>query len=119
MITYSPTEEHIMNDSTGYSEYLPANERAVVTALLTEILAAGKTITINDGYEDVVTSNKLTELRPELASTGEDYIKFDDGFFWLVYNNGSEDDPMIVIADYSANDFSEEIWNTLNAKYGE
>jgi hypothetical protein len=108
-----------MTDSTGYSEYLPTNERPVVTALLTAILAAGKTITINDGEEDVVSSDKLTELRPELASTGEDYIYFDGGTFWLIYNNGSEQDPMIVIADYSANAFCEEIWNTLNDKYGE
>ena len=108
-----------MTDSTGYSKYLPTNERPVVTALLTAILAAGKTITINDGEEDVVTSDKLTELRPELASTGEDYIYFDGGTFWLIYNNGSEEDPMIVIADYSANDFCDEIYNTLNAKYGE
>jgi hypothetical protein len=104
---------------TSYSEYLPTHERPVITALLTALIAAGKTITINDGEEDIVTSDKITELRPELASTGEDYIQFDGGFFYLIYNNGSEDDPMIVIADYSSNNFSDDIWNALNDKYGE
>ena len=107
-----------MTDSTTYSEYLPENERPVVTALLTAILAAGKTININDGEDDLVTSDKLTELRPALAGAGEDYIDFDGGFFWLIYNNGSEGDPMIVIADYAANEFCDKIWNDLNSKYG-
>lgn len=106
-----------MTDSTAYSEYLPKHERPVVTALLTAILAAGKSITINDGEDDLVTSDKLTELRPELAGTGEDYITFDGGAFWLIYNNGSEDDAMIVICDYSDNEFCNTIWNDLNAKY--
>lgn len=105
-------------ESTEYSKYLPENERPVVTALLTALIDSGQTITINDGEEDLITSDKLTELRPELAGTGEDYITFDGGFFWLIYNNGSEQDPMIVIADYSANDFCDDIWDSLNDKYG-
>ncbi len=105
-----------MSKSTSYSEYLPINERPVVTALLTALIAAGKAITINDGEENVVTSDKITELRPELASTGEDYIVFEGGYFWLIYNNGSEDEPMIVISDYSDNEFCDGIWNDLNLK---
>ena len=31
------------------------------------------------------------------------------GWFELIYNNGSEHEPMIVISDYSANDVCEEI----------
>jgi hypothetical protein len=107
-----------MTNSTTYSEYLPKHERPVVTALLTAILAAGKTITINDGEENLITSEKLTELRPELAGSGEDYIEFDGGMFYLIYNNGSEGDPMVVITDYSDNEFCDKIWNDLNAKYG-
>jgi len=107
-----------MSNSTAYSEYLPTHERPIVTALLTALLNAGKTITINDGEDDLVTSDKLTELRPELAGTGEDYIRFDGGFFWLIYNNGSDGDPMIVITNYSANDFCHTIWNDLNKQYG-
>ncbi len=107
-----------MTDSTAYCKYLPTNERPVVTALLTAILAAGKTITIFDGEEDIITSDKLTELRPALAGTGEDYINFDGGWFWLIYDNGSEQDPMIVIADYTVSELTEKIWNDLNEKYG-
>jgi hypothetical protein len=103
---------------TSYSEYLPTHERTVVTALLTALIDSGQVITINDGEEDIVTSDKLAELRPELASTGEDYIQFEGGYFYLIYNNGSEGDPMIVITDYSANDFCDDIWNSLNDRYG-
>ena len=110
----------------SYSEYLPKHERPVVTALLTAILAAGTailaagmTITINDGEEDIVTSDKLTELQAELGGTGEDYIVTENGSFYLIYNNGSDYDPMIVITDYTSTDFCDKIWNTLNDKYGE
>ena len=107
-----------MTESTAYSKYIPNHERPVITDLLTCILSAGKTITINDGEDDLVTSNKLTELRPELGGTGEDYIRFDGGMFYLIYNNGSEGAPMIVICDHSDNEFCEKIWNGLNTKYG-
>ena len=107
-----------MTDSTAYSQYVPEHERPVITALLKALLDAGKTVTINDGEEDIVTSDKLTELRPELGGTGEDYITGEGFTFYLIYNNGSEGDPMIVICDYSANEFCDNIWNELNKKYG-
>lgn len=103
----------------NYSEYVPANERPVITALLTALLAAGKTITINDGEDDLITSDNIEKLIPELGGTGEDVVKFDGGWYWMIYNNGSEDDPMIVITDYAGNDFCDEIWNDLRDKYGE
>ena len=90
------------------------HERPVVTALLTALTAAGKVVTINDGEDDVVTSDKLSVLRPELGGTGEDLLIFDGGFFHLIYNNGSINDPMIVISDYSFNDFCEDIWQRLD-----
>ncbi len=40
-------------------------------------------------------------------------------WFYLIYNNGSDYDPMVVISDYSANDYAEGIWNTLNENFGE
>ena len=104
-------------NNTSYSKYLPTHERPVVSALLQAILATGNQITINDGEEDLITSSKLTELRPELAGTGEDYITFKGGCFHLIYNNGSEGDPMIVISDYSYNAVCDEIWNSLDAQY--
>jgi len=102
-----------------YSKYIPTNEQPVITALLTALLAAGKTLTINDGEDDIVTSNNLTAIISELGGTGQDYIKFGGGFFRLIYNNGSEDDPMIVITDCSGNEFCEKILDDLTNKYGE
>lgn len=103
---------------TRYSKYLSKHERPVITSLLNALIAAGKTITINDSEEDLVTSNKLSALRPELASTGEDYILFEGGFFHLIYDNGSVGDPLIVISNYSANDLCDNIWDDLSEKYG-
>ena len=103
----------------SYSKYVPTNEQPVITALLTALIAGGKTITINDSEDDLITSNDLTALISELGGTGSDYLTFDGGFFSLIYDNGSDDDPMIVICDYSDNEFCDNIWNTLNGKYGE
>ena len=104
---------------TNYSEYLPKNERPLITALLKEIISRGVSITINNGEEYIITSDKLSELQPELAGTGEDWISFEGGCFYLIYNNGSDDDPMVAISDYSDNPLCDEIYNRLSAKYGE
>ena len=102
----------------SYSEYVPANERPVITALLKAIINKHGAVTINDGEDDLITSTNLSMLQSELGGTGEDYISFVGGAFWLIYDNGSEQDPMIVISDYSANDACDDIWNNLNATYG-
>ena len=103
-----------------YSEYVPTNERPVITALIQAILDLGYSISVSDGEETVIeNSTNHAEIRSELGGTGEDLINFDSGYFYLIYNNGSEDDPMVVIADYSANDICDTIWNKLNEKLGE
>jgi len=106
-------------NTTSYSEYLPKHERPIITALLTAVLARDKTITINDGEEDIITSNKLPNLRAALAGTGEDYLCFEGGYFHLVYDNGSRDNPMVVVSDYSDNPLCDDLYNDLTLKYGE
>ncbi len=111
---------------TAYSEYVPVHERPVITALLTKLIEAGKVITVDDGEEDVVEkTNKIPEIRPELAGTGEDRIYYCDpndekydGYFYLIYNNGSEGDPMVVIADYTVNELAEKIWKEIYDNHG-
>ncbi len=117
--------------STAYSQYVPKWERPVITALITALLDKGYKLAVNDGEEYVTPkSRKLTTIRPALGGTGEDTLAVWDGmtgqrvgYFWLIYNNGSEDDPMIVISDYGwatpkAEEDFEGIWQELNQRYG-
>lgn len=108
----------------SYSKYVPQNERPVISSLITRCLKNGNTISVFDSEEFVLKrSTKINEIRTALGGAGEDQLLIRDsdgnrvGMFWLIYNNGSDGDPMIVIADYSGNDFCDEIWNKLNEKY--
>ena len=104
----------------SYSKYVPINERPVITALIKAILAQDKPITVYDTEENVIeNSTNYVSIRSTLGGCGEDFINFDGGYFYLIYNNGSEHDPMIVVADYSANEVCDKIWNELNKQYGE
>ena len=40
-----------------------------------------------------------------------------DGYFYLIYNNGSEDDPLIVISDYTVEELAEKIYKEVERKY--
>ena len=116
--------------STAYSQYVPTHERPVITALITALLDKGYKLAVNDGEEYVSKrTRKLTTIRPALGGTGEDWLMVFDpvtkervGYFYLIYNNGSEGCPMIVIADYGwsspkAEEDFESIWNTLDKRY--
>ena len=58
-------------------------------------------------------SSDLAEIIKNLAAGDGDTIIMDDGkglgWFSLIYNNGSEHEPLIVISDHSANDVCDEI----------
>jgi hypothetical protein len=117
--------------STAYSQYVPQHERPVITALITELLERGYKIAVHDGEEYVTPkSRKMATIRPALGGSGEDSLVVFDGdtgkrlgYWWLIYSNGSEHDPMIVISDYGWSDDAtgetfETIWNTLSKRYG-
>ena len=118
-----------MKASTAYSQYIPARERPVLTTLIKKLITRGYSLAVHDGEEYVTPrTKKLTTVRPALGGTGEDsLIVFEDGqrigSFYLIYNNGSQCDPMTVIADFSGwdddvfNEF-EEIWEEIFKKYG-
>lgn len=109
----------------SYSEYMPKHERPVVSMLIREALAAGYTISVNDGEEwTVKRSTSGSDIREALCTAEDDTLLLRDsegkkvGHFWLIYNNGSEGDPIIVITDYSATPECEEIYRKLSEKYG-
>lgn len=104
--------------------YVPKHERPVLSALLTLCLVGGNKISIHNGEEWVVKQSKDPALcRSQLGHSEEDTIRIRSkdgeelGFFYLIYNNGSEGDPMVVISDYSDNEMCNSIWHQLDTKY--
>jgi len=105
------------------------NERPVLNALVNLALAdTGNSVSVSIAGEyeyEVQNSRDPQEILSNMALGDEDEFLIKDSnnsqlaWFLLIYNNGSEYDPMIVISDYSANDYAEGIWNTLNENFGE
>jgi len=105
-------------------------ERPVCAALIQEILDLdlGFEVWISDGEDTVYKGTNKLEALKEMAGTGEDTISLVKrvegenpvryGWFYLIYNNGSDNEPMIVISDYSANERCETIWKKLDKKFG-
>ena len=92
----------------------------VIRVLVRTIIDSGYNITINDGEEEIL-SNSFTpsEIFESLTSTGEDFITvFKDtqyiGWYHLIYNNGSDEEPMVVISDYTVKEEIENIYYTVN-----
>lgn len=106
-----------------------AAERPVLNALVNLALAdTGNSVSVSIAGEyeyEVKNSRDPQEILSNMALGDEDEFLIKDSnnsqlaWFYLVYNNGSDHDPMVVISDYSVSDYSEGIWNTLNENFGE
>lgn len=102
-------------------KYATKEDRSLVHNLLKLVLVDGNTISVYDGEEWVLKkSSKTTEIKKELAATGEDHLRVRNsegvaiGGFSLIYDNGSEDEPMICLSDYSSNAYCDGICEKLN-----
>lgn len=81
------------------------HERAIATRLITDVIAQGGLVSVNDGEETVlVRSNSLTAILDAMFSTDEDYLYVTmpnsmkrAGGFCFIYGNDGWD----VIADWS------------------
>ena len=86
-------------------------ELKIAEQLVDDILAAGFTITVNDGEEDtLICSPSKPAIMDALRTTDEDYIRIMDGdirvgTIWLIWGNGVD-----VISDYGGPD---EVMNGL------
>jgi hypothetical protein len=103
------------NLTWSMDNYPPKWERPVLLALVKAILKRGYTISIYLEDEPMVErSGDLDEVIKNLAAGDQDTLMIDDhGWFSLIYNNGSEHEPMIVISDHSANDVCDEIYKEV------
>lgn len=108
-----------------WCQFVPKNERPVISAMIKAILKAGHSVSICDGAETVVDMSKDASLiKSQLGHTGEDYINIMSkdgeciGWFYLIYNNGSDEDPMIVISDHTCGIFEDAVYIELHNKYG-
>lgn len=104
-----------MND---LSRFATAGEAKFARKLVRTLLDRDYVVSVNDGGEWVVSrSDSFKEITDALCSTGEDslvaYTKGGErvGWFWLVYGNADNGEELI--ADYTANDVCEDIWNSI------
>ena len=104
------------NLTWSMDNYPPKWERPVLLALVKAILKRGYWITVDmEGEYMVERTTSLEDVIKNLAAGDEDVLVFgtenDDQLGWLslIYNNGSEHEPMVVISDYSASDVCDEI----------
>lgn len=116
------TTKHIIKD---LPEHANEGERLVCRQLIRSILDFGCQVSINDGDEMVVRfSTDLYQILSNMGSTGEDQVVVLDsdnkpkGSFYLVYDNGSEDEPMVVISDYTDSPLCNSIYEDLYSRYG-
>ena len=98
-------------------EHCNMDDRVCVNILVDELLSRGKAIRVYDGEEWVLSSTTdKTKVLESLGQTGEDIIRTDEGSFYLIYNNGSEGEPMILISDYTDSLFNREVYEALEKK---
>jgi hypothetical protein len=106
---------------TSFKQYATAGERKVARRLIKAALAAGYTISVDDGEEITVKrSATLKTITDALATTGEDTLQLyaadpsktvgwhGAGRFYLVWGNA--DDGSELISDFTANDVCEGLW---------
>jgi len=105
--------------------YVPEWERPVISRLIDLVVDGGNVICVHDSEEWVVKrSSDRALIRSQLGHAENDTLVIRNnegeelGFFYLIYDNGSEDDRMVVICDYSANEYCENIYRTLELHYG-
>ena len=95
--------------TNSLTQYATAGEGRVARRLVTAALAAGYSVSVNDGVETTVhRSTRAREIIDALATTGEDVLIIRDaagarvGALWLIYGNDPSGEELI--ADYTDND---------------
>jgi hypothetical protein len=110
---------------TALPKYAGAGERPVIQMLIDLCLRDDGKVSVWDGEElSVHGCSSKTHILKNLAQTELDQVEAYDkdgncrGWFSLIYNNGSEHEPMIVISDYSYNEWTESVYRKLDEVFG-
>ena len=116
----------IVTFDTKLPKYAAPCERPVIQRLVDLSLRDGGTVSIWDTEEwSVEGSTDKLEILNNLAQSEMDQLESYDmdgnirGWFSLIYNNGSEQEPMIVISDYGVNEWADNVYYRLNEEFGE
>lgn len=101
-----------------HADYTALGERRVARRLIKAGIAAGYTVSINDGEEWTVRrSTDEREILAALASTGQDYVRFyrgDDSVGTTVLIWGNDETGEELIADHTDNDAMSALANAAN-----
>ena len=104
-------------------EYCNMADRVAVQTLIDELLSRNCSVSVNDGEETCLyLSDDYVEILEHLTSTGEDYVSayasdgLPLGWFYLIYQNGSEGNPMIVISDYLDTKFCGSVYQAVERR---
>jgi len=115
----------IVQFDTALPEYAGASERPVLQTLVDLCLRDSGKVSVWDGEElSVHGCSSKAHILKNLAQTELDQVEAYDkdgncrGWFSLIYNNGSENEPMVVISDYSSNEWCDTVYYRLNEIFG-
>jgi hypothetical protein len=108
------------------SQYATAGEARVVRKLVKAAIAAGYSVSVNDGGEWTVKRSTSTKtIFDALATTGEDTIRISAadpskttgwhgaGSFWLIYGNDPSGEELI--SDHSDNAVCEALYEAAHS----
>lgn len=115
------TMSYALKFEPNYPEYCNIYDRMFCHTLIREILDSGFSVTVHDGEDYCLMESKdFAEILESMSQSGEDFIipcdsaiGRDEGWFHLIYDNGSEREPMICMTDMSANHICEAIDNRV------
>lgn len=115
----------IVQFDTALPEYAAPCERPVIQMLIDFCLRDRGTVSVWDTEEwSVHGSSDRLEILNNLAQSDMDQLESYDmdgnirGWFSLIYNNGSEGEPMVVISDYSSNEWCDSVYHRLSEIFG-
>lgn len=110
---------------TALPEYAAPCERPVLQLLVDLCLRDDGKVSVWDGEEFSVRGcNSKDNILKNLAQTEMDQLDAYDkdgncrGWFSLIYNNGSQHEPMVVISDYSSNEWCDRVYHRLSEVFG-
>jgi len=107
--------EMTTSTASSFQQYASAGERTVARKLVRAILAAGYSISVNDGMKwTVKNATRCYPVLDALCTTGEDTLRLCDhnddpvASFYLIW--GNEENGECLISDFTANDLCEGLW---------